>query len=135
MCKYGYGQGVMVWFNHTSLDQLTDFAKQLEREMEQRGEKKLRVFLVYMNPTYKETNDQGYRDLQRRIRQWCEEQQLKKVAMVWVPSPVDEESAVLFNINPAANNTILVYKKRRVAAKWVNLEYTDENTQKILSTL
>lgn len=135
MCKYGYGQGVMVWFNHTNLDQLTDFVKQMEKEMEQRGEKKLRVFMVYMNPTYQENDDQGYRALQGKIRQWCEEQQLKKVAMVWVPSPVDEESAVLFNINPAAKNTILVYKKRRVAAKWVNMEYTEENTQKILNTL
>jgi len=135
MCKYGYGQGVMVWFNHTSLDQLRDFVRQMEKEMEQRGEKKLRVFLVYMNPTYQENDGQGYRVLQGKIRQWCEEQQLKKVAMVWVPSPVDEESAVLFNINPVAKNTILVYKKRRVAAKWVNMEYTDENTQKILDTL
>jgi hypothetical protein len=32
MCKYGYGQGVMVWFNHASLDQLTDFVKQMEKE-------------------------------------------------------------------------------------------------------
>ena len=135
MCKYGYGQGVMVWFNHTNLDQLTDFVRQMEKEMEQRGVKKLRVFMVYMNPTYQENDDQGHRTLQAKIQQWCEEHQLKKVAMVWIPSPVDEESAALFNINPAARNTILVYKKRRVAAKWVNMEYTEENTQEILNTL
>jgi hypothetical protein len=46
--------------------------------MIQRSEKKLRVFMVYMNPTYKENDDRGYRVLQGKIRQWCEEQQLKK---------------------------------------------------------
>jgi len=52
MCKYGYRQGVMVWINHTNLEQMNDFVKRMEKEMEQRGEKKLRVFMVYMNPAY-----------------------------------------------------------------------------------
>jgi len=135
MCKYGYGQGVMVWFNHANLDQMSDFVKKMEKEMEQRGEKKLRVFMVYMNPAYKDNDEEGYRILRGKIRQWCEERQLKKVAMVWIPSPVDEETAGIFNINPEAKNTVLVYKKRKVAAKWVNMEYTEENWQKVLTSL
>jgi protocatechuate 3,4-dioxygenase, beta subunit len=135
MCKYGYGQGVMVWFNHANLDQMTDFVEQMETAMEQRGEKKLRVFMVYMNPLYKENDEEGHRILRGKIQRWCEEKYLRKVAMVWIPSPVDEETAGLFNINPEAKNTVLVYKKRKVAAKWVNIEYTKESTQRILNTL
>lgn len=55
--------------------------------------------------------------------------------MVWVPSPVDKESSRLFKINPDASNTVFVYKKRKVAAKWVNLDYTEENADNILNQL
>ncbi len=49
MCKYGYGQGIMVWFKHTNLDTFKQFAQTLENKMIEVGEKKLRVFLIYMN--------------------------------------------------------------------------------------
>jgi len=135
MCKYGYGRGVMVWINHANLDQMNQFVKTMENEMIQRGEKNLRVFVVYMNPFYKDTDAEGFRILQKKIRKWCEEQQLNKVAVVWVPSPVDEKSSGLFRINPKAKNTVFVYKKRKVAAKWVNMDYTEENTKSILNKL
>ena len=91
--------------------------------------------MVYMNPFYRDNDEEGFRILRGKIQRWCEEQRLKKVAMVWIPSPVDEETAGLFNINPEARNTVLVYKKSKVAAKWVNMEYTEENRQKILNSL
>ena len=134
MCKYGYGQGVMVWINHTNLEQMNDFARQMEKEMELRGDKKLRVFMIYMNPGYKE-KDQAADFTRDMVRKWCEQQQLNRVAVVWVPSPTDKESARLFKINEEAKNTVFVYKKRKVAAKWVNLDYTRENADNILSLL
>lgn len=135
MCKYGYSKGVMVWINHANLDQMKQFVKKMEREMTQRGEKNMRVFIIYMNPFYKDNDAEGFRILQGKIRKWCEEQQLNKVAVVWVPSPVDEESAQLFKINPEAKNTVFIYKKRKVVAKWINMEYDEENTKTILNEL
>ena len=134
MCKYGYGQGVMVWFNHTSLDTLKEFALALENEMQVRGEKALRVFLVYMNPTYKINDAKSQAVLRKKIIRWCEENNLKKVAMLWVNSPVDE-NCILYHIIPKAGNTVLVYHKRKVKAKWVNMDYTDESVRNILNLL
>jgi len=76
MCKYGYGQGVMVWFNHTSLDRLKRFDTSLETEIETRGLKNFRVFLVYMNPTYDRNDISGQKILQGKIEKWCAEQNL-----------------------------------------------------------
>jgi protocatechuate 3,4-dioxygenase beta subunit len=135
MCKYGYGQGVMIWFNHANLDEMDDFAQTLEMEMKNRGEKKLRVFLVYMNPFHNENNAVGEKILGRKIRKWCDERSLKKVAMLWIPSPVDEKTAGLYKINPAAKNTVFVYKKRKIAAKWVNIEYDNESLKAILKEI
>lgn len=134
MCKYGSGQGVMVWFNHTSLDTLKQFALQLEKEMEQRGEKKLRVFLVYMNPTYKINDAKSQAVLRGKIIRWCEENNLNRVAMLWVNSPVDE-NCKLYHINPKVKNTVMLYKKRKVEAKWIDMDYSDESVKIILSKL
>jgi protocatechuate 3,4-dioxygenase beta subunit len=132
MCKYGYGQGVMVWFNHNDPDRLARFAKALEKEMQLRGEKNFRAFLVYMNPSYKENDAEGMKILQQKIRDWCEKQNLQKLAVVWIPSPVDKETAGTYKINPKAQNTVFVYKKRQITAKWVDIDYSDASVQTIL---
>jgi protocatechuate 3,4-dioxygenase beta subunit len=136
MCKYGTGQGVMVWFNHANLDHMSEFVQTLEREMELRDEKNLRVFFIYMNPFYDRnisTTEIGI--IGRKIREWCEKQNLQKVAITWIPSPVDANTAGLYKINPEAKNTVFVYKQRRVTAKWVNIEYDSNSLQTILSEL
>jgi protocatechuate 3,4-dioxygenase, beta subunit len=134
MCKYGYGQGVMVWFNHTSIEKLNDFAQQLEKEMLVRGEKQLRVFLIYMNPMYKENDAPSLAVLRKKLMQWCEEQQLRKVALLWTASPVDE-NCKLYKLNPKAMNTVFVYQKRKVVEKWINTDYTREDVKNILNIL
>jgi protocatechuate 3,4-dioxygenase beta subunit len=135
MCKYGYGKGVMVWFNHANLDGLSRFAKNLENEMEFRGEKNFRVFLVYMNPFYGQNNAKGEEILRGKISKWCDDERLKKVAVLWIPSPVDEKTAGLYKINPQAKNTVFVYKKRKVAAKWIDIDYSDESVKAILKKI
>jgi len=57
------------------------------------------------------------------------------VAMVWVPSPVDKETSQLYKINKNVKNTVLFYKKRKVTAKWVNVDYTKETVNTILHQL
>ena len=132
MCKYGYGQGIMLWFNSTQIDKLKYFATVLEREMEQRGEKNLRVFIIYMNPAYNINDAAGQKNLQAKLKNWCEKENLKKVALLFVPSPVDEESCGLFKINPKVETTVFIYKKRKITDKWVNIKYSDESLQAIL---
>jgi protocatechuate 3,4-dioxygenase beta subunit len=134
MCKYGYGQGVMVWFNHTSLDTLKDFALMLEKEMQKRGPKYFRAFLVYMNPTYKVNGTKSQEVLRGKIIRWCDEQNLKNVALLWINSPVDENSE-LYHINPKAYNTVMTYHKRKVVTKWVNMQYNADAVKKIQLSL
>ena len=132
MCKYGYGQGIMVWFNHTNLDEMKTFVQRMESEMKQRGEKKFRVFMVYMNPSYKQNDATGQAVLRNKIIKWCEEQSLKRVSMVWVPSPVDEETCGIYEINAEAKNTIFLYRQRKIVAKWINMAYNEKTISEIL---
>ena len=135
MCKYGHQQGVMVWYNHTNLDELKGFVGSMEREMEQRGEKKFRVFMLYMNPTYHITDKTGQSALRTKITKWSNDQNLKRVAMLWVPSPVDEETCGLYQINPSVKNTVFLYRERTVVSKWINVDYDDKTIKEILKEL
>ncbi len=134
MCKYGSGQGVMIWFNHANLDHMKDFVTTLESEMVHRGEKKLRVFLIYMNPFHTK-NRESEEIAVGKIKKWCNEQGLKHVAMLLVPSPQDPKTCGLYKINEDAKNTVFLYKKRIVTNKWVNIEYDDETLKDILTKL
>lgn len=136
MCKYGQGQGIMLWFNHQNVDQMKGFVQSLEREMLRRGEDQLRVFLIYMNPSYQDNPDATAEEiLKGKLKRWADKQGLTKVALTWIPSPVDAGTAGRYDINPKAKNTVFVYKKRKVAAKWANIEYDDKTLNEILSTL
>lgn len=136
MCKYGQGQGIMLWFNHTNVEQLQRLVQSLEKEMQTKGENALRVFLIYMNPMYKDNpNATAEEILKAKLKKWADEQGLKKVAFTWIPSPVDEETAGLYEINPKAKNTVFVYKKREISAKWVNIEYDEKTLKTILNEL
>lgn len=136
MCRYGQGQGIMLWFNHANVDQMQSFVQSLEKEMQARGESRLRVFLIYMNPHYRDNpNVTAEQILKGKLKKWADEQGLKKVAFTWIPSPIDEETAALYNINPKAKNTIFMYRKREVAAKWVNIEYDEKTLKEILGKL
>jgi uncharacterized protein YpuA (DUF1002 family) len=132
MCKYGYGKGIMVWFNHTNLDTMNQFAQRLENEMLKPGEKKLRVFLIYTSPTFELNDKTGQKILHDKVKEWCIRQNLKKVAMVRV---LDKESCRDYNINPKAGNTVFLYKKRLVAAKWVNIDYSNQALDEIFKQL
>jgi protocatechuate 3,4-dioxygenase beta subunit len=70
--------------------------------------------------------------LQGKIKKWCAEQKLVKVAMTWVPSPVDEETCGLYQLNPEAKNTVFIYKKRGITEKWVNIDYSNASLKEIL---
>jgi protocatechuate 3,4-dioxygenase beta subunit len=131
MCRYGYGEGIMVWINHTNLNKLDNFATSLEQQMAIRGEKKLRVFLLYINPDRVENDKTDAVILRQKLNNWCTRLRLMKVAVALVSSPGDE-SCKKYDINPLAYNTVFVYKQRKITAKWVNISYSTQSLETIL---
>jgi len=128
-------RGIMIWFNHANVEQLENFAKNFETKMIQEGDKKLKVFLVYMNPFYNQNSAQGQQILERKLKKWCNDNGLRHIGLLWIPSPVDEKSCGIYKINPEAKNTIFLFEKRRVVDKWVNIEYDDATLKTILKRL
>lgn len=120
MCKYGArSQGVIMWVNNSDWKSLEPILLRFESESKTRGLRNFRVFVVYMNP-----NGLSKADLVKEAQTKAKELKLDKVALTCVISPTDHESAALYKINPdkAVKNTVLVYSKRKVIYKVINLE-------------
>ena len=122
MCKYGRGQGIMVWWNKAGIDELSSFAKKLEQDILDNGTNKLRVFIMSMNPAGKTVTE-----INRMLDGFSRKNNLQNVALTHVPSPTDPETAGLYKINPKANNTVFIYNRRKVIAKFIN--YNIDNGQ------
>lgn len=120
MCKYGArSQGVIIWLNDADWKSIDPILLRMESEIKTRGLRNFRVFVVYMNP-----NGLTKAELVKEAQTKAKELNLDKVALTCVLSSSDPESAALYKINPdkAVKNTVLVYSKRKVVHKVINLE-------------
>jgi protocatechuate 3,4-dioxygenase beta subunit len=131
LCKYGRYLGVLYFVGHQpNWLEIKEWLLFLEKENEQRDQF-LRVFFIYGNET-------GF-SRERRIRELEEighELNLQRVALTFVPSLKDAASEVNgYKINPAAENTFIVYRNRKVVYRQVNLRPTLENFQRLSSVL
>lgn len=124
MCKYGYQPGVLFWVNSdANLQQAEKWAKWLEDLSVSLGEKNFKAYLIYTNPQ-KLSPEQ----LETKLAAFGQKLNLKKIAVTYVPGLDDKASYSYLNrINPATENTIIVYNKRRVADKFVNFEFNEQN--------
>lgn len=124
MCKYGSRQGVMIWVNDANWKSLTPIMLRLEEEIKARGLRQFRVFIMYMNP-----EGLSKEKLLETCRDKAKELKLDKLALTCLIGPEDHETAGAFRINPdkAVKNTVMVYSRRRVAHKVINLRPEDLN--------
>ena len=126
MCAYGRGKGVMIWTKSVSSDTLRRIAQFWEAELQKPtaglpGAGPLNAFIIYTNPDRKPA-----RDVEQMLETFANEAGLHKVAVLYVPSPTDRKTALLYNVNPAVAITILGYKHRRVVSKFIDPSATEQ---------
>jgi protocatechuate 3,4-dioxygenase, beta subunit len=129
MCKYGNQQGIMIWMNSDAWDNMAQACARLEAEIEKKGLKRMRVFLVYMNP-----EELLKEDVEKLLSAFADQHRLKKLAVTYIPKPTDQKTAGLYTINPdkAVRNTVIVYKNRGVFEKFINFNADDTTMQKLI---
>lgn len=116
MCKYGaHTEGLIIWLNEAP-HKLSKWIQDLDRQLAAASPHRRKVFVIYTNP-----KRQSASELRQLLSAWAEELKLQHVAVAYVPSVTDPQTAALYQINPQVRNTILVYRKRLVVNKIVNL--------------
>ena len=132
MCKYGALQGVLLWVNSDDLEDAGRIASRLEREIRERDPKRLKAFVISMNPGGK-----PIREVEGLLTSLAEKASLRQVAVTYVPSPTDAKTSALYRINPdpGVRNTVFVYRQRRVVDKFVNLETDEAGLRKLADAI
>ena len=131
VCKYGRYHGVVYFVgNNPNWHEIERWLAFLEVESVKR-EKYLKVFFVY-------GNEKNYDKVARQneLEKIGQKLSLKNTALTFVPSLTDTESeADLNKINPSVENTFIIYRHRKIIAKFIDLKATTENFKLIASTL
>lgn len=131
VCKYGRYHGIIYFVgNNTNWDDIKKWLIFLEQESVTRS-KYLKAYFVY-------GNEKNYKKEDREIEleKIGKALNLKKIALTFVPSMTDEESEVNLNkINPAVENTFIIYRHSAIIDKFIDLKPTTENFKTISNTL
>jgi protocatechuate 3,4-dioxygenase, beta subunit len=123
VCKYGRYTGILYFAgSNTGWTDIKKWLTFLEQLSAARG-KYLKVYFVYGNSS-------NYSKARRlaELEKTGAELNLKNIALTFVPDFNDTESEVHLNkIDPAAENTFVIYRNRTIIDKYINLKSTEEN--------
>lgn len=117
VCKYPKNPAVQVWINTDSEKNVALLAAELEKLSRQYADKKLKVFVVFVN-----RDRENAETVAGRLKQMGDKLKLEHVALTYLSGP-DHAAVKGYGINtaPEVRNTIFVYRDRTVDSKFVNL--------------
>ena len=131
VCQYGRYHGIVYFVgNNPNWEDIKKWLTFLEQESVKRN-KYLKTYFVY-------GNDKSYNKDSRikELEKIGKELNLKNIALTFVPSMTDTESEVNLNkIDPAVQNTFIIFKHRVIIDKFIELKATEENFKMISITL
>jgi len=131
VCKYGRYHGVLFFTgNKPNWSSIKQWLKFLEVSAHQYKDS-LKAYFIYGNE-----KDYQATDRQELLEAVGKELKIKRTALTYVPSMNDTETEVNLNkIDPNVENTIIIYKHRRIVGKFINLSPTEENFKKIKAVI
>lgn len=131
VCKYGRYHGIVYFVGETpNWEDIKQWLQFLEMESIRR-QQYLKAYFVYGNA---KSYDKKAR--QTELETLGRELGIQKTALTFVPSFTDNATeADLNQINPAVDNTFVIYKHRRIIDKYVGLSATPENFRLISDVL
>jgi protocatechuate 3,4-dioxygenase beta subunit len=131
VCKYGRYQGILYFAGEKeSREDIENWLSFLEQQSIER-DRYLKAYFVYGNE-----NDFSKTKRQAELEKIGQKLNIHKMALTYVPSFNDQETEVFLNkVNPAAYNTIVIYRNSNIIANYVNLKPTIENFNELTSFL
>ncbi len=131
VCKYGRYHGIVYFVgNNPNWVEIKKWLTYLEQESVTRS-KYLKAYFVYGNELNYNKDDR-----RKELERIGLELNLKNIALTFVPSLTDTESEVNLNkLNPAVENTFVIYQHRTIIEKYIDLTATQDNFKTMSTTL
>ena len=139
ICKYGAQEGIMVWFNHNGLDRLRYFAMRLEKEMDKRGPDNLPgLSYIHESDLESEVTQPDWLFKRKNLLNGARNSDCTRWHSYRIPYPTDSKTAGLYKINPdpQIQNTIFIYRNRKITEKRINIiDYSEASAESLLNAL
>jgi protocatechuate 3,4-dioxygenase beta subunit len=131
VCKYGWYHGVVfVVGDQPDWAEIKRWLQFLEAESVKRKDR-FKAYFVYGNP-----NDYSQAAREKELEALGRELNLSHVALTFVPSLTDRESDVALNgFDPAARNTVVVYRRSRIIDIEPNLKPDEQGFRRLSDLL
>ncbi|SFH20146.1 dioxygenase family protein [Pedobacter insulae] len=131
VCKYGRYHGLLYFVgNLPNWEEIKKWLRFLEQESLSRKQY-LKVYFIYGNELHYHKAT-----VQAMLEKIGKELGLTQLALTFVPSFADTKSEAHLNkINPDVSNTFVMYKHRKIVAKFVDLKPNQHNFELISRTL
>jgi hypothetical protein len=119
-CTYGARPAVQVWVNGDTPENVGKIAKNLETAMSTYSAKEFKSWVVFMASCVGEDNKCDGMDA--KLKDLAKANSLEKVGLVYLDPTNAGTKLYKVNAAPEVKNTVFVYVKKKVVAKFVNLE-------------
>jgi protocatechuate 3,4-dioxygenase beta subunit len=131
VCKYGRYHGLLYFVgNRPNWQVIRSWLTFLERESAIR-QQYLKVYFIYANE-----QDYSKAARERELENLGRELGIQRVALTFAPSVLDEKTELHLNkIDATTEGVFVIYRHRRIVARFENLPPTEENFALISSTL
>jgi len=118
--------------NADEIESLVAIAGRLEREIEARGTRRLKAFIIDMNPGARPP-----KEIEARLVAFAGKAALEQVALTYVPGPTDPMTSALYSISPdtRVKSTVLITRNRRVKEKFINLDSDDLSLARLAGSI
>lgn len=131
VCKYGRYHGLLYFVgNRPNWQAIRSWLTFLEKESAIR-QQYLKVYFIYANE-----QDYSKAARERELENLGRELGIQRVALTFAPSVLDEKTELHLNkIDATTEGVFVIYRHRRIVARFENLPPTEENFALISSTL
>lgn len=116
ICHYPTNPAVQVWVNTDDVKNLTPLISGLENATTAHTDKKLKVFVIFINPAR-----WPQPLISTHLQYLARKASVKNVAMAYLPGPQDEAVGKYeINTDPRVKNTVFVYRYETVQSRFIN---------------
>jgi len=122
MCSYGFGQGVLMFWNNRDLTQMWALLKKLDNKIADNNWDNLRVFAIYVN-----IDNANLNVVEQRLTDGAMQHQIQRCGVAFIPTLRESEDIKAYKLDNSQEikNTIFIYRKRKVVDKFVNYDSDD----------
>jgi protocatechuate 3,4-dioxygenase, beta subunit len=125
---YGRRPQIQVWINNDDSKNVETLVKTLNAAVQENKDKELKAFLIFVS-------DEDKKAVESKLSSLAETTSVKDLPFTYVSTKDKSVKDYKINVSPEVKNTVMVYVKKRITAKFVNLKADEKGLAELKSAI